>query len=314
MLKDLFERISYNLITCLLLFLGYISSRLGITERIQTGYFIGDLMRFFSRKRELITLENIEKAFPDESQSWHNSLCKNSYRNLGIVLMEILCFKHLSYDDFKKYVHYENLELLYDNYRKGKGLLLMSGHYGNWEYLAYTAGLFSKIPVTIVVNPLKNYIADSFINKSRTMSGNKVVSMFDAARTLINTINEGNAIAMLADQSATEDKDVFIEIFGRTAAAYKAPAALALKFNIPIIMGFAERQVDGTYKVHLSQLSYDDLKFDKDGIFVLTQRYTKALEDAVRRHPDHWLWQHRRWKHAPKYENSKLEEKPPNPL
>jgi KDO2-lipid IV(A) lauroyltransferase len=122
--------------------------------------------------------------------------------------------------------------------------------------------------------------------------------MDKSAIQFIKQIRSGGIVGMLADQSATEDKDIFIPFFGRDVATYEAPAELALKFKIPIIMGLAVRQDDGSYIVKTKKIDIDDLQYNKEGVRELTFRHVKHLEAIIKEHPEMWLWQHRRWKHT----------------
>ena len=286
-----------RLITVFLLLLGRISSFLSIKARTRYGSFIGFFLKVLSSKRKEITLNNISNAFPDNSQTDNYNILKESYANLGITLAELLAFPYMKEKDFEKYIKYENIELIREHYDRGKGVILISGHFGNWELVAYTAGLFTELPVLIIVKPQKNEHADKILNSYRTSAGNKVVPMNKAARDIVRTIRSGSMIALLADQSATKDRDIFVDFFGRPASTYEAPAELALKYDVPMIAGFAVRQQDGTYKVKLEEIKHDDLAHDKEGIRILTERHVKILENAIRKNPGHWSWQHRRWKY-----------------
>jgi KDO2-lipid IV(A) lauroyltransferase len=123
--------------------------------------------------------------------------------------------------------------------------------------------------------------------------------MYNAARTIVSELRKGNMIALLADQSATKDKDLFVDFFGRPAATYESPAAMALRLNAPIVMGFAVRQKDGTYTVRLREIPFDDIKDREDAVSILTERHVKELENQIRLVPGLWAWQHKRWKHTP---------------
>ena len=105
-------------------------------------------------------------------------------------------------------------------------------------------------------------------------------------------------VALLADQAASKEKDIFVNFFGRPAVTYESPAKLALKFDIPIIIGFAERQDNYKYKVHLQEIKYDDLKNEENAIELLTQRHVALLEEQIRKNPSQWAWQHNRWKYS----------------
>lgn len=300
----MFERIIYNLTTFLLLTLGIISKLLNIRSRGLLGIIIGDILRTIGPSRRKITYENISNAFPEKSKKWVKKILKESYRNLGITLVELLALEKIHKDGVEKYIKYDNIELIDELYSKGNGLILLSGHFGNWELLAFSAGILSKADITIIVKPQKNYIADRYLNKLRILGGNSIVSMYNSARTIIKILKEGKAIALLADQSATEDKDIYVDFFGKPAATYETPAALALKFKAPIIIGFAFRQKDFSYRVRLEELKFDDLNDDTNGRIELTRRHVAKLEEAIKVNPGLWTWQHRRWKHTkPSYES-----------
>ena len=290
-----------------MIFLGVISRSLSRKGRGRFGEIIGDILRLASSGRKNITLENIAKSFPEKDRTWHISVMKDSYRNLGITLAELLALPSFEENDIREMIKYENAELINEIYSRGKGLMLLSGHYGNWELLAYSAGLYSQIPITIIVKPQKNKYADELLNKYRTQAGNEVISMYHSARKVFKILRNGGALALLADQSASKEDDIFIEFFGRKASTFQSPAFLALKLDVPIIMGFAVRQPDYTYRVRLQEIRHDDLDPDEEGIKELSRRHVKMLENAIREHPGLWAWQHRRWKHTPKDQEDYVE-------
>ncbi|GAB1430559.1 lysophospholipid acyltransferase family protein [Ignavibacteria bacterium] len=257
-------------------------------------------MMLADRRRYAITVENLDKAFPEKLMSWKHSTARAAYTNLGLVFTEIAAFPKISDDEIKQSVEYENIELLREKYLENRGLILLSGHFGNWEWLAYSAGLFADIPITIVVKPQRNRRITELLNNNRRRAGNNVVQFDKAAKTIISTLKNGGAIALLADQAADAERDVFIDFFGRPAAVYEAPAALALRLNVPIIMGFAVRQSNSKYRVRLMEIPHKDLQYSPEDVAELTRRHTAALETAIREHPELWAWQHKRWKYKPK--------------
>ncbi len=290
------KKISDVALSFVLRWVGRICAHLPLKGRIIIGDVIGYILKFASSKRYAITLENLREAWPEKSHSWHRHIALSSYRNLGIVLAEILSFQYLTNEKLIDFIEFTNLELLHSAYRNNKGMILLSGHFGNWELLAFAAGLYSDIPLHIVVAPQHNPYANEYINVFRTRSTNKIVPMTNAAREIVKLLQEGKAVAMLTDQAANASKNIFVDFFRRPAPTYEAPAALALKFQIPLIIGFAVRQPSGKYSVTLESIPYDDLTYSKDGIVELTARHVKILEDVIRLHPEQWSWQHKRWK------------------
>lgn len=287
------------LITQLLRAAGLVSRAATRQGRERLGRWLGALLRKIGSSRYAITLDNLSHAFPEASEAWLRQTADASYCNLGITLAELLALPSLSDDDIRSMIRYDGLDLIEKAAQSGKGVVLLSAHYGNWEMLAFALPLFIAVPVTVIVKPQQNEHADILLNTYRQRTGNKLISMYKAARDMVRILSSGGAIALLADQSATADKDVFVPFFGRPAATFEAPAVLALKFGAPIVMGFAERQPDGTYYVDLREVPHSDLQYNREGVVELTRRHVQMLEDAVRRRPDLWVWQHRRWKHTP---------------
>jgi KDO2-lipid IV(A) lauroyltransferase len=260
------------------------------------GKGIGTVLRWMSSKRFQITVSNLQEAYPEKSSHWIRTTAYSSYHNLGIVLAEILAFQYLSNQQLIDIIQFTNIELLGELYGRSNGMILLSGHFGNWELLAYSAGLLSGIPINIVVAPQHNPIANEYINEFRSRHNNRIVPMTNAARNIVHILQNNGVVAMLADQAANSSKNIFVDFFHRPASTYDAPAALALKFKFPLIIGFAVRQASGAYLVTLQEIKYDDLEYSKEGIAELTRRHVAILEREIRNHPDQWSWQHKRWK------------------
>jgi Kdo2-lipid IVA lauroyltransferase/acyltransferase len=291
--------IDYILYLILLFFSG-ISLILTRKARTSFGKFIGVLIRLFLPGRIKVTIENLSKAFPDKSEDWIQDIMKKSFANLGIVLSEIIVFRYMSEKKIRKYLTLENPDIFFDCYSKGKGVILVSAHFGNWELNAFAGALFVNVPFLIIVENQRNSLINDKINEFRIKCGNKIVPKDKAAREIVREIKNGGVVALLADQSATEDRDIFVDFFGRKASTYEAPASLALKFGIPMICSFPVRQKDGTYLSSVVEVNHSDLEHNKEGIEQLTRRHVKILEDVIREYPEQWVWQHKRWKHQPK--------------
>ncbi|MDC1069037.1 lysophospholipid acyltransferase family protein [Candidatus Kapabacteria bacterium] len=292
-------KITDRLVYIIIMLLKLISDKLTIQKRTQFGRFIGNVLRLLSKKRESITLTNIRLAFPTKTDTEIKSICKLSYQNLGITFIELLHLDKLTRGEAETYCKFNNVNIINEYQKKGRGLILLSAHFGNWEYTAYTGGLFSEIPLNLVVKPQKNVIIDKVLNQYRTKSNNKVINMYEAARDIYTTLLQGNVLALMVDQSATKDKDVFIEFFGRPASVYLAPAKLALRNKTPLLIGLSKRNIDGTYSINIEEIYSDDLENNEDGIIELTLRHVKYLENKIKENPELWAWQHNRWKHKP---------------
>jgi KDO2-lipid IV(A) lauroyltransferase len=221
---------------------------------------------------------------------------RGSYENLGITLAELLAIPSVNAQQLKQLVQITGLDEVAERASRKQSSILVSGHVANWEYVAMAAGLVVGAPITIVTHPQRNTIVDGLLNSYRSKFGNILVPMHDAARALLGTIRQGGVVAFLVDQHAVPERDPWIEFFGRATPTYSAPAALALRFGVPMYFGVADRHEDGTYHVHVRPVPMADLGNDQASIIELTTRHVRMLEHAIRRNPRLWSWQHRRWR------------------
>jgi len=276
---------------------GYISAMLPMRVLQLAGTLLGRILMILSSKRVAITLDNIKNAFPEDDEEFHNALLKGSYANLGIVLLEIAAMYFLSNEQVAQRMKFKNIELIQHILAKGKGIVIISGHLTNWEYLAFTAGIHAQCSFLLVAKSQKNPFIDAAITALRRRGGNKTVDMDKAARPLIQALQHNQPVALLIDQAADPQKDALIPLFGRNAVVFEAPAAMALRFGTPLVFAVPIRDAQGYYSVTLTEIKTDDLTSTKEDIVELTRRHTAFLEQAITEHPDQWTWQHNRWKY-----------------
>ena len=276
---------------------GYISAVLPISMLQKAGTLLGMILMLLSSKRVAITLDNIKKAFPEKDANSHQEILKGSYANLGIVLLEIASMYFLSNEQVAKRMTFSNISLIHDILKRGKGIVIISGHLTNWEFLAFTAGVHANLSFLLVAKSQKNPYIDSAITALRRRGGNTTVGMEQAARPLIQALQHNQPVALLIDQAADPQKDVRIPLFGRDAVVFEAPAALALRFETPLVFAVPVRNTDGAYTVTLTEIKTEDLTSSKEDILELTKRHTAFLEQAIKEYPEQWTWQHNRWKY-----------------
>jgi len=262
------------------------------------GYYLGTLGFYIAKRRRLIALENLFQAFPDKSDRERKLIARGAFQNYGITLSELLWFPNLTESMIKKLVNVCNLNLMIEKYREGKGLVMLSGHCGNWELLALAFGYLSKIPISIIVQTQNNHLVDEVINKHRSLFGNKVIPWGMAIREIIRTLESRGVVAVAPDQSGAKDS-IYVKFFGRVTATHQGPAVFALRVGTPLLIVLMNRLADGTYQARIQEVPVNDLNgYSEENVVKLTQRHVDILEDHIRQYPDHWLWMHRRWKHV----------------
>lgn len=291
-MKNLIQKISLVLFKILRSILKILSESI----KVLLGKIFGLVMMYVSSERKAITYENIKNSNLEYSDIEIKSIVKQSYQNLGITLVELLTIDTYDYKSSKPKVNYSNIEIIKKAKEKGKGVILLSGHFGNWELLAYSASILLNEALHIVIKYQMNPYTDKYLRNLRQRSGNELIDMNKAGLTMVKAIKNNNIIAMLADQRARKNEGLELMFLGKVARTYKAPALLALKFGTPIIVGFAVRDTDHNYNVELVELDHSDLEDNAEGIEELTKRYLRLLENAIKKDPGLWAWQHNRWK------------------
>jgi len=263
------------------------------------GAYLGSMAYHCMPRRREIALENLRYAFPEKQIEEHTAIAKGSFRNYGISLVELLWFPNLDDAAIRMLVKPRNLDLLQQLYAEGKGLIVLSGHFGNWELVALGMAYLSKIPFTIIVQNQNNRLVNNVINKHRCLFGNRVVPMGISVREIIRTLGNNGIVAIAPDQSGDKEGGLYLEFFGRKTSTHQGPAAFALRTGAPILIGFMIRQHDGTYEVVLEQIETNNYNgYSEDAVLDLTRRHLSVLEKYIRNQPDHWMWMHRRWKHT----------------
>lgn len=252
------------------------------------GYYIGI--------RKKVAETQMRMVFPLKSDQEINRLLKSMYWNLGITVAEIY-FGPV--ETLARECKVENIEYLFDVLKQGKGVLVNTGHFGNWE-LAMHVFAEHKIPMAAVTKRQRNPYFDEYTYKWRQKSGLDIIYKDEAGRNLIKALRSNKAVVLLIDQDAGRD-GVLTDFLGHPASTYKGIAKMAIHSKIPIVSAFLIRNEDGTSTAHFDPPIYPDQYPDtEEGVLQLTQDASRLLENQIMAHPHLWFWVHRRWKGAKK--------------
>jgi len=247
--------------------------------------------------RKKVVFNNLKIAFPENDVHTNKKLAFRIYLSFAITLVEILYLPYIKEEQLINEVMCSNPELIIEKFREGKGLILLSSHFGNWEFGAISIAMQVHLPFSVIVKPLRNPLVYEWMNNFRTKFGNEVVPLGISIRKTYQTLKQKKVVAMVADQRGPRE-GVKVDFFGRKVSVYTGPAALALKTGAPLICGIAVRQKDYKYKMDLVEISQQNLPDGEEGkILEISQRYTSYLEKVIRENPEQWLWMHNRWKH-----------------
>lgn len=250
------------------------------------------------RFRRSVTLNNIRSAFPDRDPSYWHELALRSYESIGVTLFEFMLFPTINLETMKRMVHVVNPELLTSEYARGRGLILLTAHYGSWECFAQVGGSILGGHGRLLAKTQSNEYVQRDVEGWRKKFGFRTTASNLGVREVLTVLREGGWVVIAADQSAPKESPR-IPFFGRPIPTYQGPALFSLRTGAPILLGLARRTEDDTYVLEFEKIMSDDLQDDSESsILELTRRHVAATERHIMKDPGQWMWMHRRWKHA----------------
>jgi Kdo2-lipid IVA lauroyltransferase/acyltransferase len=248
-------------------------------------------------------LRNLELAFPATPLAERERMLRNLYRNLGRQLAEFCQMSRYTPENTRDLARYDGLEHYVAARDKGTGVLIVTAHLGAWELSSFWHSLMGH-PMTMVIRRLDNLRVDRLVNGIRCLHGNRVVHKDDFARGLLAAMHRGETVGILMDTNMTPPQGVFVPFFGVLACSASGLARVALRTGAAVLPGFMVWEgSEGKYVLRFGEeIALTRSGDDERDVIDNTARFTAAIEDAIRRYPDQWLWVHRRWKTRPEGE------------
>lgn len=281
----------------LFVLLSYLCRLIGLKLSRKFSSLIALFFFYLLPIRKDVVFDNLKHAFPQLSVEEIRKIALASYKSFTLTLVEILYLPWMSKGEISDAIKFEKLNLILEKEKENNGVILLSAHFGNWEYCAIGAGILLNKKFSVVVKSQRNPFVNDWMNRFRTKWTNEVVPLGLSIRNVYAVLLNKGIVAMVADQRGPIES-IKLEFFGRKTSVYSGPAVLALKMNTPIIYGISVRQPDFSYKVILDEISKENLPEDYDEkVKVLSKRMLKYLEEAIRKNPEQWFWMHKRWKH-----------------
>jgi KDO2-lipid IV(A) lauroyltransferase len=274
---------------------------LGWLGRVEGG--LNKLLLKFQEHRNRAE-EHIRRAFPEWEAACVERTALASMQQIAMLAVEVLMAPRLITQwTWSRYVRLGNLSeairLLLDR----RGCIMLTGHYGNWELLGYTLATIG-FDIDAVMRPLDNEYINSFLLDRRERSGLRLLYKKGVTRSAQDVLENLGTLCFIADQNAGS-KGLFVDFFGRKASTYKSIGLLAIAHRVPIIVGCARRLRPRRfeYEIHVERIIQpEEWAGQEDELTWITQTFSTAMEQMIRRSPEQYLWIHRRWKSRPKEE------------
>jgi Kdo2-lipid IVA lauroyltransferase/acyltransferase len=249
--------------------------------------------------RRGVVERQIAAAFPELAEADVRRIALGAYENLGRSSIEAAILPRLGPNAvLDKFEGADDYDIVEEARSKGRGLIFVTGHLGNWELAgAYVAA--RGIPLDAIARRMKNPLFDRYLTETRSQIGMHVVHDSEAVRRTPRSLREGRAVAFLSDQGVLGLASTFVPFFGRPAKTPRGPAVFALRLDVPVVFGAAVRQPSGKYRLVFERVAVEDTGDRDRDVDAIVARYTAALERWVRRYPEQYFWHHRRWRRQP---------------
>jgi KDO2-lipid IV(A) lauroyltransferase len=269
---------------------------------LRAGELVALLAYVVDRPHRRIGMTNLGIAFPEKTRRERRRILRGSFLNLGRMAAELAHLPRLGAERLREMVQFEDEAWWQEaiGWERSTGVLVLSGHFGNWELLVYAHGMRGH-PVHMVHRAIANPLVDRWLHELRAPAGTRLIRKRAAAKGVLRAVHERGLLVLPIDQNSTRGLGTFVDFFGTAASTNTGMARIALRTDAPVVPVFIVRQGRGAkHRVHVLPLLEVERTGDVEAdVRRNTQRFTRVFEDMVRRHPEHWLWMHKRWKTRP---------------
>lgn len=243
---------------------------------------------------------NLRIAFPEWSEAQRHIIIRGMLRNLGRMAAEFARFPKYNRNNIEQIVVLDGHENFLKGQRRGKGVLYLTGHIGTWELSSFAHALYG-FPLHYMARPIENSRIDALVNRYRSLSGNQPIFKNESARVTLKVLKEAGTIGILADQNTMPSEAIFVDFFGKAASTTTGIARLALHTDAAVVPGYAvwDERLGKYYLRFEPPVELIRTGDSERDILENTQKFTKVLEDIIRKYPDQWVWVHGRWNTRP---------------
>jgi len=261
---------------------------------LRFGEFLGSLLFYLWRSRRKIAIENIEKSGVRGQGLGVRDIAKETFRNLGRSFTEIVKIYYGIGSGIIDSVKIEGVENLDNARAKGKGILFITGHCGNWELMATASA--KLLPFYGIARQINNPYINKLIERIRQRYGTSVIYKKGALKAVMKVLKNNESVGILMDQAVLSDEGYVIDFLGRGAWTTKMPALIARKTGAVVLPAFIHRTDKGHKITIYPEVELSAIADKEKAVIEDTKKFSGFIERYIKEHPSEWLWIHRRWK------------------
>jgi KDO2-lipid IV(A) lauroyltransferase len=278
--------------------IGFCVSRLPRPVTLTMGGWLGALVFWLAPQQRALACEHLRRSLTLSDERRVKAIAKQCFENLGKTVVEFMQFPSLDRTQIQRYVTFEGTEHVEHALAQGKGAIILTGHFGNWELLAASISA-TVAPLTPIVRELRSPRLNALVSSYREKAGYATIDRDTGVRHALRCLKRNELLGIVADVD-TAVNGVFVDFFGRHAYTPYSPVAIALKTGASILPTFIIRQPDGSHHAIIEPpLALKRTHAKEKDLVVNTQTFTKIIESYIRRYPTQWIWMHRRWNTQP---------------
>lgn len=276
-----------------------------IELNLRTARVMGRVWWLLMKRHRERAMENLRYAFGDQyDESRLREIAKRSFEHFAqVFLVELVMTPRLITEwSWSRHVELDNLGPALRELLGKRATIMLTPHFGNFELMGYTIAKLG-LPIVAIMRPLDDPRANDFLVRTRKAGGLTVLFKKGAMEAADGILRDAGSLCFIADQDAGR-KGVFVDFFGRKASTYKSIGLLAMRHRAAIVVGSAARTRRGFhYRISVERIIQpEEWELKDNPLLWVTQEFSHAMERSIRRHPEQYLWMHRRWRHRPKEE------------
>jgi|TARA_Y100000780_G_C13661563_1_gene408848 KDO2-lipid IV(A) lauroyltransferase len=243
-------------------------------------------------------MKNLFLAFPKLTESHRRQLAQKSFQQVGRTAVEMLWSTALNDQTLEKIAVFEGREHLDAAIAEGRGALITTAHFGNWELMGVALAHIG-VPMNVIVRTIDDPQVESVLNRLRTRTGARVIHKDNGVRPALRALRAGEVVGVLVDQNTLPSQASFVPFFGEMAATTRVSAQLHVRSGAPVIMLFCVPEGE-RYRFVIEPLDTTGVSIQgTDKVEQLTAAMTTQIERHIRLCPEAWLWIHDRWRSRP---------------